>query len=51
MKYFLTLCILAGCSHAPSNEMEDMTRDVLKAKRGIEIQVFPMEKDQPVKKK
>lgn len=46
MKYVLGLLILtAGCTHAPYNEIESMSRDVLKAKQGVEIQVFPMPKD------
>jgi hypothetical protein len=44
IKYLITLsCLLAACSR-PSNEMEQMTHQVLKAKQGVEIDVKPIEK-------
>jgi hypothetical protein len=46
MKYLIILVLLASCSPRPSNEMEEMTRDVLKSKQGIEIDVKPLPKDQ-----
>jgi hypothetical protein len=46
MKYFILMALLASCAPRPSNEMEAMTRDVLKAKSGIEIDVKPIPKDQ-----
>ena len=45
MKYILALVILSACAAKPSNEMEEMTRDVLKSKTGIEIDVKPIAKN------
>lgn len=36
--------LIHGCTAKPSNELEDMSKDVLKAKQGIEIQIQPMAK-------
>jgi hypothetical protein len=36
--------LIYGCTAKPSNELEDMSKDVLKAKQGIEIQIQPMAK-------
>lgn len=45
MKYLTILCLLlSSCSARPSNEMEQMTHEVLKEKQGIEIKVFPIPK-------
>lgn len=45
MKYLFLIMLFCSCSSRASNEMEDMTRDVLKAKQGIEIDVKPLPKD------
>jgi hypothetical protein len=45
MKYMTFLIFLGCCAHPPSNEMEEMSKDVLKSHQGIEIQVFPLSKD------
>ncbi len=37
--------MLCACAAKSSNEMEDMSRDVLKYKRGIDIQVKPLHED------
>jgi hypothetical protein len=48
MNYLLAFFLLiSGCASKPSNEMEEMSRDVLKAKEGIEIKIFPLPKDSP----
>jgi hypothetical protein len=49
LKFLLLTCIMTlnGCSlftPRQSNEMEMMSEDVLKAQRGIEIQIFPLPK-------
>lgn len=45
MKYVISLLILSACSTHSPMEMEEMTRDVLKAKQGIEIDVKPLPKE------
>lgn len=45
MKYLFLLTLLVSCASKPSNEMEEMTRDVLKSKQGIEIDVKPIAKN------
>jgi hypothetical protein len=48
VNYFLAFCILVcGCAAKSSDEMEEMSRDVLKARQGVEIKVFPLPKDSP----
>ncbi len=42
---FYTCLLIAGCASKPSNEMEEMSRDVLKAHQGIEIEIKPIPKD------
>lgn len=42
--FYISLFI-AGCAAKPSNEMEEMSRDVLKAHQGIEIEIKPIPKD------
>jgi hypothetical protein len=42
MKYLILLIVVTSCAAKPSNEMESMTRDVLKAKTGVEIDVKPL---------
>lgn len=42
MKYLIMLALLAACASRPSNEMESMTRDVLKSHQGVEIDVKPL---------
>lgn len=44
MKYVVCLLLLSACGSRPSNEMEVMSKDVLKAKTGIEIDVKPLPK-------
>jgi hypothetical protein len=44
MKYLLALLFLSSCYSRSSNEMENMTKDVLKAKEGVEIDVKPLPK-------
>jgi hypothetical protein len=39
------LSTLSSCGAKASNEMEEMSRDVLKSKQGIEIDVKPLPKD------
>ena len=46
MKYIIALALLTACSSRPSLEMEAMTRDVIKSKTGVEIEVKPLPKDQ-----
>jgi hypothetical protein len=41
----LSLLILGACTSKPSNEMELMTKDVLKSKQGVEIDVKPIPKN------
>lgn len=41
MKYIIFFLMLSGCA-AKSFEMEEMTRDVLKAKSGVDIEVRPI---------
>lgn len=41
----LILSLLIGCAAKPSNEMEEMSRDALKAHQGIEIEIKPIPKD------
>jgi hypothetical protein len=46
--YFFVICLgLFGCAAKSSNELEDISKDVLKAKQGVEIKVFPLPKDSP----
>lgn len=45
MKYLFLIMLFCSCSSRSSNEIEDMTHDVLKAKQGIEIDVKPLPKD------
>lgn len=45
VKYILFLTLLGACAPKASNEMELMTKDVLKAKEGIDIQMRPLPKD------
>lgn len=44
MKYFIFFVVLFACNARPSNEIESMTRDVLKQKQGVEIDVKPIPK-------
>ena len=44
MKIIFFLLLLIGCTPRASNEMEELTEDVLKAKQGIKITVEPIEK-------
>jgi hypothetical protein len=41
----IILVYLSACAAKPSNEMEEMSRDVLKAHQGIEIEIKPIPKD------
>jgi hypothetical protein len=50
MKYILYLLFLASCGYRSSNEMEDMTRDVLKYRQGVDIEVKPLPKEEATKK-
>lgn len=46
MKILFLLCLLlCGCSRQ-SYEMEELSKDVLKSKVGVEIEVKPIAKDQ-----
>jgi hypothetical protein len=45
MKYLFALVLLTACASKPSNEMEEMTKTVLKSKQGIEIDVKPIPKN------
>jgi hypothetical protein len=45
MKYMIALVLLASCGAKASNEMELMTKDVLKYKTGVEIDVKPLPKN------
>jgi hypothetical protein len=45
MRYLAILFLLAACATRPSNEMEAISQDVLKAKQGIEIDIKPLPKD------
>ena len=42
---WLISLFLIACTAKPSNEMEEMTRDVLKSKTGVEIEIKPLPKD------
>lgn len=44
MKYLIYVLLLGGCASKPSNEMEAMTHEVLKAKQGVDIQINPLPK-------
>lgn len=39
------IMMLCGCAAKPADEMERMTKDVLKAKKGIEIIVEPLNEE------
>lgn len=41
----LSLSILTACAAKASNELEDISKDVLKYKQGIEIDVKPISKN------
>jgi len=41
----LVLFVLGACASKPSNELEDISKDVLKAKQGVEIEIKPLPKD------
>lgn len=43
--FLYSFLLLAGCASKPSNEMEEMSRDVLKAHQGIEIEIKPLPKE------
>ncbi len=45
----ILIFFLFACGSKPSNEMEEMTRDVLKSKQGIEIDVKPIPKEKSAK--
>ena len=45
IKYILILFLLSSCYHRSSNELEEMSEDVLKAKQGIDIEIKPIPKD------
>lgn len=42
---FSFLFFLCACTSKSSNEMEEMSRDVLKAHQGVEIEVKPLPKN------
>lgn len=42
MKYIIFFLIFSSCCAKASNEMEEMTRDVLKSKSGVDIEVRPI---------
>lgn len=45
MKYIVYATIfIASCAKAPSNEIEAIGEDVLRAKQGLEIQIYPIPK-------
>ena len=45
IKYIIPIIILSSCQGRQSNEMEEMSRDVLKSKQGIEIDFKPIAKE------
>ena len=42
-----TLCVCA-CSSKPVNELDAMSKEVLKAKEGIDIQIKPLQEEKGV---
>jgi hypothetical protein len=43
--FAILLVDLFGCASKPSNELEDISKDVLKARQGIEIEIKPLPKE------
>lgn len=43
--FTMLLVGLFGCAAKPSNELEDISKDVLKAREGVEIDVKPLPKE------
>lgn len=42
----ILLGMIIGCSSAPTKfEMEQMSDDVIKSKRGVDIRIMPIEED------
>jgi type IV pilus biogenesis protein CpaD/CtpE len=48
MKVILAMALLvslAACAAKPSNELESMTKDVLRSRQGVDIEIKPIPKE------
>ena len=43
MKYLILYFLLIGCSHSYDDSLTEVTKEVVKKDRGVDIQVKPLE--------